>query len=232
MKPRGRPPTFLKMSRASPGAADGAGAAGDGDDLRRRRGTLRREVGEVGAEGVEELAGDEALEAADDFRLGFAFRRGAGGRRRGCGGSSAGGTPRSCGGRGLALRSPPWLRRKWPRRPEDNGLGLERWLRSPVARSGRAACRAGADGRACGGSFACGRECRGRSTASVLRRERSRGVAARAAVSPHRASGPLVGPPGRAPGVAPSRDPRGGGDLALHIDDRASKQWWSATCAT
>src|SRR3954453_16723176 len=61
------------MSRASPSAADRAGAAGDGDGSGRRRWRLGGEVGEVGAEGVEELAGDEALEAAEDLGLGFAF---------------------------------------------------------------------------------------------------------------------------------------------------------------
>src|SRR3954454_25347533 len=64
------------MSSAMSGVSDRAGAATDGDGDRRAcalwwRG--RVELGEVGAERVEELAGDVALEAADDLGLGLAF---------------------------------------------------------------------------------------------------------------------------------------------------------------
>jgi hypothetical protein len=64
------PRTFLYVSRASLGSADGAGAAVDGD---RGRGVWRRfeELGEVGGEGVVELSGDVALEAAHDLLLGL-----------------------------------------------------------------------------------------------------------------------------------------------------------------
>jgi len=61
------------MSSAVSGDADGAGAA---DDRGGARGLwLVVEVGEVGLEGVVDLAGDVALEAAEDLSLGLAFGR-------------------------------------------------------------------------------------------------------------------------------------------------------------
>src|SRR5450631_3819183 len=58
------------MSSAGSVDSEAGGAAHDGgrDDRSRLRG-----VGEVGAEGVEDLARDVALEAAHDFALGLAF---------------------------------------------------------------------------------------------------------------------------------------------------------------
>ena len=58
------------MSSVVSGDADGAGAAVDGDGVAR---ALRVQVSEVGGEGAVGLAGDVALEAADDLELGFAF---------------------------------------------------------------------------------------------------------------------------------------------------------------
>src|ERR1019366_9731490 len=59
------------MSRAVSGDADGSGAADDRGDLSRR--LWCGVVGEVGAKGVVDLAGDVALEAAEDLALGLAF---------------------------------------------------------------------------------------------------------------------------------------------------------------
>src|SRR5687768_15978844 len=61
------------MSSASPGAAVRAGSAGDGDGGRGGGRERLDEVGEVGAERVVGLAGDVALEAADDLLLGLAL---------------------------------------------------------------------------------------------------------------------------------------------------------------
>src|SRR3954471_21042008 len=60
------------MSSGRDRASDRSGAAGEGDDriARSRAGGLRQQVGD---EGVVELAGDVALEAADDLGLGLAF---------------------------------------------------------------------------------------------------------------------------------------------------------------
>src|SRR5450755_2853109 len=62
------------MSRAGSVDSEAGVAAHDGgrDDRSRLRG-----VGEIRAEGVEDLAGDVALEAAHDFALGLAFGRAA-----------------------------------------------------------------------------------------------------------------------------------------------------------
>src|SRR4051794_3568231 len=60
------------MSSGRDGASDGSGAAGDGDD----RVAPLRGLGlleQVGEERVVELAGDVALEAADDLGLGLAL---------------------------------------------------------------------------------------------------------------------------------------------------------------
>src|SRR3954447_3937237 len=87
------------MSSAWSVGSDWSGAAVDRDgDRRGIRGWWRggAQVGRVGAEGVEELACDVALEAADDLALGLAlgeaslggsgWRRRARRRRRRCGG--------------------------------------------------------------------------------------------------------------------------------------------------
>lgn len=58
--------------RSGEGDADRLGAAADRDRLPCRRGR-RAELGEVGAEGVVELAGDVAVEAADDLGFGQAL---------------------------------------------------------------------------------------------------------------------------------------------------------------
>ena len=50
-----------------------SGAWGAAHDGGRELGSGLRDVGEVGAEGVVDLAGDVAFEAADDFALGLAF---------------------------------------------------------------------------------------------------------------------------------------------------------------
>src|SRR3954451_9933897 len=60
------------MSRTASGASDRPGAAVNGDEGRGCR-RASGDVGEVVAEGVEDLAGDVALEAADDLVLGLAF---------------------------------------------------------------------------------------------------------------------------------------------------------------
>src|SRR3954451_7145069 len=60
------------MSSAASGAAGRAGAAVDGDGDGGLRWRLH-EVGEVSAEGVVGLAGDVALEAADDLLVGLAL---------------------------------------------------------------------------------------------------------------------------------------------------------------
>src|SRR3712207_4153480 len=60
-------------------SADEAGAAGDGDGVAWSRGLQRAEVGEVGLECVVGLAGDVALQAADDFAFGLAFFGASGG---------------------------------------------------------------------------------------------------------------------------------------------------------
>src|SRR5450755_2068372 len=58
------------MSSAGSVDSEAGGAAHDGGRDDRSR---LRDVGEVGAEGVEDLAGDVALEAAHDLALGLAF---------------------------------------------------------------------------------------------------------------------------------------------------------------
>jgi hypothetical protein len=59
------------MSSAGEGPADRPGAAGDGDD--RVGASAAGAWLQVGEQGVVDLAGDVALEAADDLGLGFAF---------------------------------------------------------------------------------------------------------------------------------------------------------------
>ncbi len=59
------------MSSGAVGSADRRGAAGDGDDRVGASAAGGRQ--QVGDEGVVDLAGDVALEAADDLGLGFAF---------------------------------------------------------------------------------------------------------------------------------------------------------------
>ena len=59
------------MSRVLSGDSDGAGAARDRGDLGWRG--SRAVVGEVGAERVVNLAGDVALETAEDVAFGLAF---------------------------------------------------------------------------------------------------------------------------------------------------------------
>src|SRR5665213_3354007 len=58
------------MSRAFAGDSEAGAAA---EDRGRCSGRSRLEFGEVGSEGVVDLAGDVALEAAHDLPLGFAF---------------------------------------------------------------------------------------------------------------------------------------------------------------
>src|SRR6266566_3431531 len=71
------------MSTASSRGAGRPGAAGDRDRARGR--CWWCEAGEIGAERVVELAGDVALEAADDVALGEAFGGAAGGVGAGAG---------------------------------------------------------------------------------------------------------------------------------------------------
>ena len=67
------------MSSAETAAVstDEAGAAGDRDGVARVRGLECAEVSEVGLECVVDLAGDVALEAAEDLELGLSFGRAA-----------------------------------------------------------------------------------------------------------------------------------------------------------
>ncbi|MEA2235243.1 MAG: hypothetical protein QOD83_5059 [Solirubrobacteraceae bacterium] len=60
-------------------SADEAGAAGDRGGVAWSRCLWRAEVGEVGLEYVVGLAGDVALQAADDLALGLAFFGASGG---------------------------------------------------------------------------------------------------------------------------------------------------------
>src|SRR3954451_2688515 len=98
------------MSSASSAASDWSGAAVDRNgDPRGIRGWRRggAQVGQVGGEGVEELACDVALEAADDLALGLAV----GEASLGVGAGALAVAQAADGDHVQGARSPPWLMR-------------------------------------------------------------------------------------------------------------------------
>jgi len=108
------------MSSAFSGDAE-TGASAEDRGRHARRGWL--ELGEVGAEGVVDLAGDVAFEAAHDFALGFAFAGAAFGV--GPGALAIAQTTDGDQVQGAAAwRSPPGLRRWRVVLPEEAGIGL------------------------------------------------------------------------------------------------------------
>src|SRR5271168_4665869 len=80
------------MSSAFAGDADAGASAEDGGDRLGLR-LVGGEVGEIGPQGVVDLAGDVAFEAADDFALGFPF---AGSPGRVVAGARAAAQPADC----------------------------------------------------------------------------------------------------------------------------------------